>query len=99
MSTSLTEQLNSLSSSELQNDVALFPELPVHQCHSPRRALRICVLSPEISGPDRNGGIGSTYGNLAGVLAADGHQVTVFHIPHRQDDPQSTAKWRRDFAV
>ena len=47
----------------------------------PLGSLRICIATPEIAGLTRNGGIGTTYANLASTLAAAGHEVTILYPP------------------
>jgi glycosyltransferase involved in cell wall biosynthesis len=46
----------------------------------PGGTLKICIATPEIAGLTRNGGIGSTYSNLALTLAAAGHKVTIVYL-------------------
>ncbi len=46
----------------------------------PPGSLRICIATPEIIGLTRNGGIGTTYANLAATLAAAGHEVTILYL-------------------
>ena len=46
----------------------------------PHGSLRICIATPEITGLNRNGGIGTTYTNLASALAASGHEVTILYL-------------------
>jgi glycosyltransferase involved in cell wall biosynthesis len=46
----------------------------------PLSSLRICIATPDIAGLTRNGGIGSTYANLASTLAAAGHEVTILYL-------------------
>ncbi len=43
------------------------------------RPLRICVVTSEIIGPVRNGGIGAATTGLVEHLARDGHEVTVLY--------------------
>ncbi len=60
-----------------------FPGLSGKVTYKQRRpggALRICVASPDIVGMTRNGGIGSTYGDLALTLAAASHEVTILYL-------------------
>ena len=50
---------------------------------------RVCIASPDISGPIKNGGIGSAYKALAMALARGGHEVTILypHGTHSDDGP------------
>lgn len=41
--------------------------------------MKICVASPDIVGPIKNGGVGTACTALAQGLAADGHEVTLFY--------------------
>ena len=52
--------------------------------------MRICLVSNEILGAHRNGGIGTATSNLAILLAQNSHSVTQFyvgHMPLDQRDP------------
>jgi glycosyltransferase involved in cell wall biosynthesis len=62
-----------------------------------QRSLRICILSPEISGSDTNGGIGVSYVNLALTLASTGHSVTILHVCNDSYSPEASASWRSRF--
>lgn len=44
-----------------------------------RRSLRVCIASPDIVGPIRNGGVGTACTALAQELAKVGHRVTLFY--------------------
>ncbi len=44
-----------------------------------RRSLRVCIASPDIVGPIRNGGVGTACTALAQELAKAGHRVTLFY--------------------
>ncbi len=50
---------------------------------------RVCIASPDISGPIKNGGIGSAYTALAMALSRGGHDVTILypHGTHSEDGP------------
>jgi len=43
--------------------------------------VRVCIASPDISGPIKNGGIGTAYKALAMALVRGGHEVTILY-PH-----------------
>ncbi len=43
------------------------------------RPVRVCIVSDDLVGPVRNGGIGTAYSSLAHTLAAAGHQVTLLY--------------------
>ena len=52
---------------------------------------RVCIASPDISGPIKNGGIGTAYKALAMALVRGGHEVTILypHGTHSEDGPIS----------
>ena len=41
--------------------------------------MKICIVTDDIIGPVRNGGIGTAYANLAEFLSNEGHDVTIFY--------------------
>jgi glycosyltransferase involved in cell wall biosynthesis/predicted O-methyltransferase YrrM len=55
-----------------------WPELP-DPTTSPTRRGRICIVSNELVGPFKNGGIGTATTGLAETLADAGHQVSVLY--------------------
>jgi glycosyltransferase involved in cell wall biosynthesis len=59
---------------------------------------RICIISYEVVGPSRNGGIGTANTSLALALARAGHEVTVL-FTGGVSDPDSRAHWRRSFSA
>ena len=60
---------------------------------------RVCIASPDISGPIKNGGIGTAYKALATALARGGHDVTILypHGTHSEDGP--IARWVEYYAT
>ena len=46
---------------------------------TPRTPLDICIVTCDIVGPIRNGGIGTAYYSMARTLADAGHRVTVLY--------------------
>jgi glycosyltransferase involved in cell wall biosynthesis len=56
------------------------------------KPLRTCVVSSEIMGPTKNGGIGTATGGLVEHLAADGHRVTVLYTQVWEGEPLCTEK-------
>jgi glycosyltransferase involved in cell wall biosynthesis/GT2 family glycosyltransferase len=62
-----------------------------------KRPLDICILTCDIVGPIRNGGIGTAYYNLALALARDGHRVTVLYALGNYCENETIAHWRRHF--
>lgn len=59
--------------------------------------MRICIATPDIIGPVRNGGVGTACTALAQALAAAGHAVTLFYTStyFEQGDRE---RWRADYA-
>lgn len=41
--------------------------------------MRICIVTDDIIGPVRNGGIGTAYANLATFLKDEGHDITILY--------------------
>jgi glycosyltransferase involved in cell wall biosynthesis len=61
-------------------------------------AQRTCIVTPDLAGPTRNGGIGTHCLQLARLLARRGDAVTILHTGHL-DDPDHAAwqdHYRRD---
>ena len=73
-----------------------FPRLHV-DASAPRSLARVCIVTPEILGPTRNGGIGTAYTSLALILARAEHQVTVL-FSGNEADSGSLADWERSYA-
>jgi glycosyltransferase involved in cell wall biosynthesis/GT2 family glycosyltransferase len=61
------------------------------------RPLTVCIVTADIVGPVRNGGIGTAYYNLAVALAGGGHQVTVLYAPGQYCENRTIAHWRRHY--
>ncbi len=61
------------------------------------RHMNICLVSNEILGAHRNGGIGAVTSHLALLLARHGHSVTLFYADRLPLEPQDrwTAAYRR----
>ena len=47
---------------------------------TPAPPKRICIATPDILGPVKNGGIGTAFHHLARQLAAWGHEVTIAYV-------------------
>jgi hypothetical protein len=65
--------------------------------------LRVCVVTSEITGPTKNGGIGTATSGLVEHLAGDGHQVTVLYTQVWENTPLCTERswqhWVRELAA
>lgn len=75
-------------------EVKPFPDLSGFKTvEKPTRRLRVCIVTEEIFGPVRNGGISSTYMYLAKMLAKAGHDVSVLYLKGRQVEDHSIEYW------
>lgn len=61
---------------------------------SPRR---VCIVTAELTGPVRNGGIGTAFTGLALALAEAGHGVTVLYTPGQRSDEGTIDDWVRHY--
>ena len=61
------------------------------------RPLNICIVTADIVGPIRNGGIGTAYYNLALALVKAGHRVTVLYALGRYCENRTVAHWERHY--
>lgn len=74
--------------------VTPFPDLSGCRVESQvQRRLRVCIVTEEIFGPVRNGGISSTYMYLAKMLAKAGHDVSVLYLKGRASEDHSIDHW------
>lgn len=62
------------------------------------RALRVCIATPDIVGPVRNGGIGTAYTALAQALQQAGHDVTVLYLLGEYSLHGPVSRWVRHYA-
>jgi glycosyltransferase involved in cell wall biosynthesis/GT2 family glycosyltransferase len=56
---------------------------------------RVCIVTCDIVGPIRNGGIGTAYYSLAVALARAGHDVTVLYALGRHCEQETIPHWVR----
>jgi glycosyltransferase involved in cell wall biosynthesis len=54
---------------------------------------RVAIVTPELAGPFRNGGIGTAFAGLAEALAEAGHAVTVLHAATTDAERQAVEDW------
>ncbi len=83
-------------------EVKTFPAIDSVGLSTAKKPLRVCIVTEEIIGPVRNGGIASTYYHLSKGLAANGHEVHVLFLkgPVVQDEtPEHWVKHFADFGV
>ena len=59
---------------------------------------RICIATPDIVGPVRNGGIGTAYHHLARMLAKWGHEVVIAYVNGNAGDTARMAEARALYA-
>ena len=59
---------------------------------------RICIATPDIVGPVRNGGIGTAYHHLARMLAERGHEVVIAYVNGDAGDTARMAEARALYA-
>lgn len=59
--------------------------------------MRVCIVTADITGPIRNGGIGSAYYSLARLLADAGHDVTVLYTLGAHSEQQRIGHWVRKY--
>ena len=64
---------------------------------TPRAALDICIVTCDIVGPIRNGGIGTAYYSMARTLADAGHRVTVLYALGEYCENESIAHWQNAY--
>ena len=75
----------------LDTDLAGAPGAPPGSKH-------VCIATPDILGPIRNGGIGTAYHHLARQLAAWGHEVTIAYVNYNAADAAQMATARALYA-
>ena len=59
---------------------------------------RICIATPDILGPIKNGGIGTAYHHVARMLAAWGHEVVIAYVNANAADAEPMAAARDLYA-
>lgn len=68
------------------------PGLPVGSGQA--RRLRVCVVSHDLVGPIRNGGVGTACTTIAETLAEAGHQVTALYANAGHCETESIPHWQ-----
>ncbi|MEP3056412.1 MAG: glycosyltransferase, partial [Ascidiaceihabitans sp.] len=76
-----------------------FPAIDQIGMSTGREKLRVCIVTEEIIGPVRNGGIASTYYHLSKGLAAHGHEVHVLFLKGRVVQDETPEHWVEHFAA
>jgi glycosyltransferase involved in cell wall biosynthesis/GT2 family glycosyltransferase len=59
---------------------------------------RICIASPDLIGPVRNGGIGSACFELAKLWNRSGHKVTCLFVSQQKSNEAAGDQWRETYA-
>ncbi len=65
---------------------------------TPASLKRICIATPDILGPIKNGGIGTAYHHVARMLAAWGHEVVIAYVNPSAADTEPMAAARDLYA-
>ena len=63
---------------------------------------RICIATPDILGPVKNGGIGTAYHHMARLLTEHGHEVVIAYVSERAANPglmERTCDFYAEFGV
>lgn len=63
----------------------------------PLRRLRVCIATPDIVGPIRNGGIGTAYYSLARILSMAGHEVTILYTLGEHSEREKISVWQERY--
>ena len=77
---------------------SLVTSAPVPTPHSPLPTPSVCIVTNEIIGPFKNGGIGTAMTGLAELLAAQGLRVTVLYTGGIWSPDIGLGKWREHYA-
>ena len=79
-----------------------FKRLPGLNRVAAGRPLKVCVVTSEILGPVKNGGIGTATSALVDNLADNGHEVTILYTLVQHDEPACAEKtwehWVKELA-
>ncbi|MGR3484435.1 MAG: glycosyltransferase [Paracoccaceae bacterium] len=79
-------------------EVRTFPDIATVGLSDAQHRLRVCIVTEEIIGPVRNGGIASTYYHLSKGLAAAGHEVHVLFLKGAVVQDETPQHWVDHFA-
>lgn len=75
-----------------------FPPIDTVGLTQEHHPIRVCIVTEEIIGPVRNGGIASTYYHLSKGLAAHGHEVHVLFLKGPVVQDKTPEHWVKHFA-
>lgn len=76
---------------------AVFPALPAGPDGPGAARLRVCIVTQDIVGPVRNGGIGTAYRYAAELLAAAGHEVTILYALGQRSENGPIGRWVEEY--
>jgi O-antigen biosynthesis protein len=60
--------------------------------------MKVCIITPDITGPIRNGGIGTACHVIANVLAQNGFDITILYARGDYTETEELDVWRVRFA-
>lgn len=80
-------------------EIKKFPGIESVGLSTAQHRLRVCIITEEIIGPVRNGGIASTYYHLSKGLAAQGHEVHVLFLKGPVVQDETPEHWVEHFAA
>ena len=63
-----------------------------------KKTRRVCIATPDILGPVKNGGIGTAYHHLARLLAEGGHEVVIAYVTRDAADTRLMERTRAFYA-
>jgi|GEM_PF-1019814 len=79
-----------------------FQELPAWSPPAPcevRDKMTVCIVTTDFVGPIKNGGMGTCYTNMAQLLAAHGHEVTVLYDQGAFSEHGTIESWIEHYAA
>lgn len=78
----------------------IYPSLPTNNDElGNSKQMKICISTPDIIGPVRNGGIGTAYAALADALVGAGHDVTILYLLGEYTENQSIKYWIHYYSI
>lgn len=76
------------------------PQAAIRTAFEPTTGPRILIVTPDILGPIRNGGIGTAFHALALALAEAGHAVTILYtLGRHNEDGAGIERWEAYYAA
>ncbi len=76
------------AAAQAKSKTAGFKSLPGIAKASGKQSLKVCVVTSEILGPVKNGGIGTATSALIDNLAGNGHQVSILYTLVQSGEPE-----------